>query len=212
MRTFAGPFAPLSNQARRQSRDATLTAAPQQSDRLGDIWIFGYGSLLWDAPFPYSEAAPARLTGWRRCMCVWTALARGTPARPGLSLGLLPGGFCDGIAFRILAADLDAALPVIWEREMWTDIYQPTWVSLEIDGSMGSALTFTVNEASRQFAGDLVPDEIVEHIALAHGERGSCLDYLANTVARLQSMGIDDSDLKSLHDAVLRRPGGADLL
>jgi len=203
MRSFAKPFTPLSEPARRRSREAALAEAPRPR---GDVWIFGYGSLLWDAPFPHGEAVPARLTEWRRAMCVWTALARGTPDLPGLSLGLLRGGDCDGMAFRIAKADLDAALPIIWQREMWTDIYQPTWVDLTIDGSKTAALTFTVNQASRQFAGDLGPDRIVEHIALAHGERGPCRDYLANTVAKLHAMGITDSYLEDLQDAVAARP------
>lgn len=203
MRSFAEPFTPLSEQAREHSREASLAQAPRPR---GDVWIFGYGSLLWDAPFPHGEAAPARLTGWRRAMCVWTALARGTPDRPGLSLGLLRGGDCDGMAFRIAEADLDAALPIIWQREMWTDIYQPTWVDLNVGGSKTAALTFTVNEASHQFAHDLDLEQTVEHIALAHGERGPCRDYLANTVAKLQTMGIRDRYLEDLQDAVAARP------
>jgi len=199
VRTFPEPFIPLSEPARRLSREAALEDAPQPK---GDVWIFGYGSLLWDTPFPHQDAAPARLAGWRRAMCVWTALARGTPEFPGLALGLLRGGSCDGIAFRIAEADLDAALLVIWHREMWTDIYKPTWVNLNISGLNTAALTFTVNEASRQFAYGLVPDQIAEHIALAHGERGPCRDYLANTVTKLQAMGITDSYLEDLLDAV----------
>ncbi len=203
MRSFAEPFAPLSEQARQRSHEAALAEAPQPG---GDVWIFGYGSLLWDTPFPHQTSAPARLTGWRRSMCVWTALARGTPDQPGLSLGLLRGGACDGVAIRIAKGDLEAALPAIWHREMWTDIYRPTWVSLAMDGADVAALTFTVNESSRQFAGDLSRGQIIEHIALAHGERGPCRDYLAGTVAKLQAMGISDSYLEGLQDAVAGRP------
>ena len=212
MRRFSEPFAPLSEAARRQSREAALADAPrahpahQANQALGDLWLFGYGSLLWDAPCPYLQSLPARLRGWRRRMCVWTALARGTPDRPGLSLGLLSGGACDGIAFRIGAADLEAALPVIWHREMWTDIYCPTWVTIQTDDGDVAALTFTVNQASRQYAGGLAHDQIVTHIATAQGERGPCREYLANTVAQLRAMGITDTDLEALQDAVAARP------
>ncbi|NQV60637.1 MAG: gamma-glutamylcyclotransferase [Alphaproteobacteria bacterium] len=211
MRSFAELFAPLSEPARRRSRQAALAEAPRLPHSPGDVWIFGYGSLLWDAPFPQQQASPARLTGWRRAMCVWSALARGTPALPGLSLGLVPGGACDGIALRIAAEDLDAVMPRIWQREMWTDIYKPTWVSLAIDGAAVAALTFTVNDASRQFTGDLSQAQVVEHITLAQGERGPCRDYLANTVAKLQSMGIKDRYLEDLDDAVAAAARRADL-
>ncbi|MDA1100742.1 MAG: gamma-glutamylcyclotransferase [Proteobacteria bacterium] len=203
MRAFTELFAPLTEQARQRSREAALAGTPQST---GDVWIFGYGSLLWDASFPHQEARTARLIGWHRSMCVWTALARGTPDLPGLSLGLLRGGACDGIALRIAAGDLDAALPVIWQREMWTDIYEPTWVSLATNGVSLSALAFTVNEASRQFTGDLTLDQIIAHIAMAKGERGPCREYLANTVIKLQAMGIADSYLEDLQDAVTARP------
>ncbi len=208
MRTFVEPFTPLSQQERRRSCEGAMAEARKLA---GDIWIFGYGSLLWDAPFSHQEARPVRLLGWQRSMCVWTALARGTPERPGLSLGLRRGGACDGIALRIAEADLEAAWPAIWEREMWTDIYQPTWISLDVDGLNATALTFTVNEASRQFARGLDLDQTIAHIALAHGERGPCRDYLVNTVEKLRAMGIADSYLEGLQDAVAGYPVRADM-
>ncbi len=217
MRSFTGPFAPLSDEARRRSREETLAAG---LDPLAAVWIFGYGSLMWDAAFPHTVARAARLPGWRREMCVWTALARGTPDCPGLSLGLVPGGVCDGMAYEISADDHDReqALELIWEREMWTDIYQPTWVSLELvdeelsdagdgetQGGAITALTFTVNQASPQFAGGLTQEQTIEHIALATGERGPCRDYLANTVASLRALGIDEGHLNALNDEVKMR-------
>lgn len=184
---------------RLQSCIDTLAQGPEGQD---DLWLFGYGSLLWDATFPHGEAVTARLTGWRRAMCVWTALARGTPDVPGLSLGLMPGGVCHGLAFRIGAADRAAALPMIWEREMWTDVYRPVWVDVEIAGTRATALTFVTNEASRQYAGGLSQEQIIAHIAVARGERGTCRDYLAKTVAKLRCLDMADSDLEKLNDAV----------
>ena len=199
MHSFDKPFATLGEQARLQSCIDTLAQAPEGQD---DLWLFGYGSLLWDAPFPDRAAVAARLVGWRRAMCVWTALARGTPEVPGLSLGLMPGGSCQGMAFQIGAADRDEALPMIWRREMWTDVYVPTWIGMEINGIETPALTFVSNKASRQYAGDLRQEYIVEHIALACGERGSCRDYLANTVLKLRDLGMADCYLEKLNDAV----------
>jgi len=211
MRSFTEPFAPLSEDARRRSREAAMAAGP--GDLVGELaafWLFGYGSLMWEARFPHLEARPARLLGWRREMCVWTALARGTPDCPGLALGLLPGGVCDGMAFKIAGAGRERALELIWEREMWTDIYRPTWVSLELDGEGNvetgggpiSALTFTVNRASRQFAGDLTAAQTIDHIARPIGERGPCRDYLANTIASLRSLGIEEAHLNALNETV----------
>jgi cation transport protein ChaC len=211
MRSFTEPFAPLSEAARRRSREETMAAGPGDLvwNSAGDLpafWLFGYGSLMWDATFPHVAARPARLPGWRREMCVWTALARGTPDCPGLALGLLPGGVCDGMAFKIAGGGRDRALEIIWEREMWTDIYRPTWVPLELagegEGGPVSALTFTVNRASRQFAGELTAAQTIAHIARPIGERGPCRDYLANTIASLRSLGIEEAHLNALNEMV----------
>ncbi len=200
MHSFSKPFAPLSEQARARSCAEALAQGPEGQD---DLWLFGYGSLLWDAPFPHRAMASARLTGWHRAMCVWTALARATPDIPGLSLGLMPGGTCQGMAFRIGAADREEALPMIWQREMWTDVYQPVWLEVEIAGTKTPALTFVTNQASRQYADGLSQAQIVAHIALARGERGKCRDYLANTVRELLRLGVADSQLEKLNDAVV---------
>jgi cation transport protein ChaC len=202
VQSFNEPFAPLSDLERRRSCAAGLAAAPEG---LTEFWIFGYGSLMWDATFPYAQSKPARLLGWRREMCIWTALARGTPAFPGLSLGLMPGGVCEGVAYELAGSRRDQALEMIWQREMWTDIYTATWVTLEIEGRLLPALTFTTNQASRQFVGDLALEDVVEHIAKAEGERGPCRDYLSNTVARMRSLGIDEPHLHALNDVVKTR-------
>lgn len=200
MRRFNEPFVPLSDETRAQSRAHALSRAPNGEE---DIWLFGYGSLLWDAPFAHKAAVPARLAGWQRAMCVWTALARGTPDCPGLSLGLVPGGGCEGLAFQIGRTNRDTALEAIWQREMWTDIYHPIWVRLDMDGARTHALTFVINQASPQYAGDLSRDEMIRHIALAHGERGPCRDYLGDTIGRLRGLGIIEPELETLYDAVV---------
>ena len=196
MQTFAKPFPPLSDRARHSSLQATLAARP--ADAL-ELWLFAYGSLMWDPRFQYAEARPARLMGWQRSFCVWTTLARGTLAAPGLGLALIPGGECHGLAFRIAAGDQDAVLPQIWQREMWTDVYQPAWLRLDI---AAAAIAFTANRGSGQCAGRLSFDDTVAHIAQASGERGRCRDYLANTVAELARLEIADPSLDALLAAV----------
>jgi len=199
-RIFSGPFAPLSEAARAQSLTAALAARPEPAS---DIWVFAYGSLMWHSGFPHAQVEPARLDGWHRAMCVWTVLARGTPACPGLSLGLMPGDSCDGLALRIAEAAVETALPTLWQREMWTDVYCPTWLPVTIGDREIAALTFTTNPESQQFAGTLAPPEIVEHIAAAAGERGPCRDYLVQTVEKLRAHRIHDPDLEALAEAVM---------
>lgn len=196
MKKFSKPFPPLSDQARQRSLEAAFAARPSDA---GDFWLFAYASLMWDPRFQYGEALPARLEGWQRAACVWSSIARGTLATPGLGLGLLPGGVCGGLALRIAAGEEEAVLPQIWRREMWTDIYRPTWVRLDIGVA---AIAFTVNPASGQFSGQLSFDDSVAHIATAAGERGPCRDYLANTVAELKRLEITDPSLEALLAAV----------
>jgi len=199
MQVFTDHFAPLTTAARQQSLSATLSARPNSD---GELWVFGYGSLMWEPGFAPTAVEPARLDGWHRAMCVWTALARGTPACPGLSLGLMPGGSCQGLALRIADASAGAALDRLWQREMWTDVYRPFWSSATAGGREIAVLAFVANPESRQFAGALPPTKTVEHIALAHGQRGPCRDYLYQTVEKLQALGISDRDLEALTDAV----------
>ena len=202
LKSFAEPFTPLPEAARQHSIEATLAARGEPG---AELWIFGYGGLMWNPDFPHLSAKPARLQGWRRQMCVWTALARGTPELPGLSLGLVPGGHCSGIAFQIAAEMQGQALAIIWHRELWTDIYQPTWVDLDTNGEALPAIAFTANPASRQFAAGLTEAEIVAHIARASGERGRCSDYLSKTVQELRRLGIRDGCLERLEASVSAR-------
>lgn len=200
-RSFAKPFTPLDDEQRRRSLTQTLAGGPAPA---GDVWLFAYGSLMWDPDFRHLEAAPARLEGWRRAMCVWTILARGTPEGPGLSLGLLAGGHCDGIAFRLDGAGdgagVEEALAAVWQREIWTDIYHPRWTEVKLAEKSVPAIAFVANRASLQFAGELPLQEAAQYIAAASGERGPCRDYLSQTLDSLAGLGIEDAALAALHE------------
>ncbi len=191
---FEAPFEPLSAEARAASLRDTLAARPES----GDVWLFGYGGLMWDPRINHVEARPARIAGWHRSFCIWTLLARGTPERPGLALALDRGGACDGMAFRIAEADTDDALRQVWDREMYTGIYRPRWLPATVDGVEVDAIAFTVEHTHPQYAGALSPDTAARYIARAHGENGACRDYLANTVRHLAALGIDEPDLRDL--------------
>lgn len=191
---FEAPFEPLSAEGRAASLRETLAARPGS----GDVWLFGYGGLMWDPRIRYAVARPARIAGWRRGFCIWTLLARGTPERPGLALALDRGGACDGMAFRIAAAEVDVALRQVWDREMYTGVYRPRWLPAAVDGAEVDAIAFTVERRHRQYAGAMPADVAARYIARAHGENGACRDYLANTVRHLARLGIDEPDLRDL--------------
>jgi cation transport protein ChaC len=125
-------------------------------------------------------------------------LARGTPERPGLCLGLDRGGRAEGIALRVEGPGLAERLAPTWERELWTDIYRPEWVEIATDAGPLEAVAFVVEPASRQYAPDLPEDEVARIVAFARGEKGSCRDYLATAVAELKSLGIAEPALEAM--------------
>lgn len=162
------------------------------------FWVFGYGSLMWDPGFPYIEAAEARLLGYHRAFCVWSHHYRGTPECPGLVLGLAPGSSCRGRAFRVAEPDRDRVWDYLYRREMLTGVYDPRWLTVKMASGAQGALAFIVNRHHPQYAGRLSDDVILGHIGRAVGQRGPCADYLRNTVAHLDVMGIFDSHLHRL--------------
>ncbi|NBJ10713.1 gamma-glutamylcyclotransferase [Microvirga sp. SYSU G3D207] len=115
----------LSDAERHASLQATLAAQPAP----GEVWLFGYGSLIWNPAFHHTEQKPVLIRGWHREFCLSTPIGRGTPDAPGLVLGLDSGGSCRGVAFRIARAEAEAELELVWRREMVTGAYVPRWVS-----------------------------------------------------------------------------------
>jgi glutathione-specific gamma-glutamylcyclotransferase len=180
---------------------ATLAAGPQ-ADASGDVWIFGYGSLIWNPAFEYAETRPARIVGWHRRFCLWTHLSRGCVQQPGLTLGLDRGGACRGVVFRIPQAAVETELAVLWRREMVGGAYAPRWVTAATDQGSVRAITFTINHAHPRYAGKLDEAEMARVIACAAGTLGRCSDYLFKTVAALRSLGIRDARLEALQKQV----------
>jgi cation transport protein ChaC len=165
----------------------------------GGFWFFGYGSLMWDPPFPVAEAQPARLYGWHRSFCVSSENYRGTPERPGLSLGLDRGGSCTGLALRVDDDVRDVAIREIEKREMTDDpIYVCRAVRLHVPDGAVDGYALVVDPAERIYAGRQGFEETARIIAAATGKRGPNVDYLANTVAHLDEMGIAEGHLHAL--------------
>ena len=176
-------------------KEAIRPALPE-----GDLWIFAYGSLMWNPGFSYVEQHPALLHGFHRALCVWSHVHRGTPKHPGMVLGLDRGGSCRGYAFRIAAADKTAITEYLYAREMPTTIYRATLhpIRLQDQQQPVSALTFVVDNDHQQYAGKSNAEHFARQIHRASGISGSSREYLYNTLQHLQELGIRDQHLDKI--------------
>lgn len=164
----------------------------------GDMWVFGYGSLMWRPGFDYSERRKAVLPGYVRRFCLDSITYRGTPERPGLVLALdeARGARCAGLAYRVPAAERAATYAYIRDRELVTYSYLERWLSIELDdGSRAEALAYVMDRSHPQYRGELPLDRQAEVIAAAHGQAGSNVEYLERTAAQLRALGIEDPEL-----------------
>ena len=163
-------------------------------------WIFGYGSLVWNPGFATPETQPARLQGWHRAFWIYSEYYRGTPKKPGLILGLLPGGSCRGLAHRLPAATYDEVRRYLIHREIDHDgVYEEAVRPLQLDdGRTVPALVYLAERTHRQFAGKLPAKEAVRLIRQGHGATGSSLEYVQNTVTHLGELGLRDRSLEML--------------
>ena len=168
-------------------------------------WIFGYGSLIWKPEFDFAERRIGAVRGYHRQFCFWVKRFRGTPGAPGLMLGLEPGGVCRGVAYRLHEHAEQETLKKIWAREMLAGIYVPRWVDVRTEGGTVQAITFTINRGHERYAGKLPDDTVVEALAQACGHVGSCAEYLMETVAHLEELGIRDRHLWRLQHKVADR-------
>ncbi|HTH97792.1 MAG TPA: gamma-glutamylcyclotransferase [Stellaceae bacterium] len=184
---------------------AALAARPKTPAAAEDVWLFGYGSLIWNPAFHFADRRIARLHGWHRRFCLWTEMGRGSPGAPGLVLGLKSGGSCIGMAFRIPAAEAETELALVWRREMLHGSYLPRWVTIDCT-DLGSvpALTFVVNTKHPRHAGRLDIETVTRTLARASGHFGRCADYFFSTIHALEELGIHDAQLFQLYDRVIR--------
>jgi cation transport protein ChaC len=164
----------------------------------GDLWVFGYGSLMWRPDFPYLEARQAVLEGYHRSFCVYSRYWRGTPERPGLVLGLTPGGACRGLVFRVAESEKKAVVSYLNERELGTYAYKPKHLPVAVDGRLVEAYTFVADEAHLHYAGDLPLAAAAQIIMSAEGMAGLNRDYLINTVRELEANGFVEPALHAL--------------
>ncbi len=165
---------------------------------MGDLWVFGYGSLLWDPGFPVAETRVARLHDWRRSFCMSSIHHRGTRDAPGLVLALdhAPGAACHGIAFRVDADHAQSTLAYLRDRELISSAYLETRQEVEfsLGGRQANVLTYVIDPAHEQYC-TLPLEDQAQIIARAVGGRGPNDEYLANTATHLHALGLPDPDL-----------------
>jgi len=171
-------------------------------------WVFGYGSLMWNPGFATPETIVARLQGWHRAFCIYSEHYRGTPRRPGLILGLLPGGSCRGLAHRLPVKGYDAVRRYLQVREIDNDgVYEEKIRPIHLaDGRTVDALVYLADRQHRQFAGKLAPAKALGLIRQGNGATGSNLDYVRNTLTHLIALGLRDPALEELARRAETRP------
>jgi cation transport protein ChaC len=163
---------------------------------MADLWVFGYGSLMWRPDFPHEEVAQARVAGWHRALCIYSWVHRGTKERPGLVLGLDRGGACRGVAYRVAAPDADAVVAYLRAREQATAVYREVTGRVHLgDGRSVTALFYVADRKHPQFAGDLSRPDLLRLVRQGVGVSGANPDYVLNTAAHLKALGIRDDTL-----------------
>lgn len=187
--------------------EADLDAKLAQHPPGADLWLFGYGSLMWNPAIHYADHRAGMLRGWHRRFCLWLHMGRGTPENPGLMLALDRGGSCAGMLFRIPAAEARSELLLAWRRELFTGAYCSRWVTAITDTGPVRAATFVVNRAHPRYAGRLDEAAVAERLASATGELGSCAAYLNATLGALGQLELRDRGLERLQRLVAQRAG-----
>jgi len=165
----------------------------------GDLWVFGYGSLMWSPGFRAEEKSVGLLRGYHRALCILSTRYRGTHRRPGLVMGLCRGGSCWGMAFRVPARRVRAVVAALWKREMLRRVYEPRLLPLRIAGDRQvRALAFVAVAGHPQFVRELDLQSRARLVAQGIGQRGRCTDYIRNTLEHMYALGVTDPHLEKV--------------
>ena len=167
----------------------------------GDLWVFGYGSLMWRPGFDFLERRPGRCMGAHRALCVYSFVHRGTPEKPGLVLGLDQGGNCRGILYRVAAEKRAETITYLRAREQVTLVYREAWRSvwfLDDPAERVQALCYMVDRGHEQYAGRLSLDRQLHFVRQGHGRSGNNRDYVLETVKSIEAQGFRDPLLHQL--------------
>ncbi len=184
----------MEHEDREANRQAVL------ADRfLEDLWVFAYGSLIWDPAVQVEEYRYGTLPGWRRRFCMRLEGGRGSHERPGLMAALDEGGQCDGVVFRIPAELVNRETEYMWRREMFSGSYCPVFLEVETPQGSVEALTFIMDRKNHRYMPDLSETDTARIIAAAEGGLGSNFEYLDSLVRHLDELAIRDDDMHRLH-------------
>lgn len=199
-----GPFQFLDENERQNRLRAIQDTRPD-----GPLWVFAFGSLMWNPCFEYARCEVALLSGWERKFHMWSTRSRGTPERPGLGLCIEKGqSTCKGLAYQLKQQNEKVDWPVIWDREMVSGIYHAVWADMALEnGETVKALTFVIDPDHYQYVNGMTISEMSEIISEASGVNGLCRDYLASTVEEMAKIGVEDDHLTLLLAAVKERVG-----
>lgn len=172
-----------------------------------ELWVFGYGSLMWGPGFPYALRRKAKLHGWHRSLCVYSYVYRGTRERPGLVLGLDRGGACPGVAFRLDAALREFTIRYLREREQVTAVYVERVVPITLDtGERVLALTYIADRRHPQYAGRLEREATLQLVLAGSGRSGKNAEYVIATHDHLIAIGVRDRELEWLAGKLRGKP------
>ncbi|WP_094810744.1 gamma-glutamylcyclotransferase [Bordetella genomosp. 12] len=188
------PFRLWTPEERRASLDAALAHWRDGQD----LWVYGYGSLIWRPDFAFEERRLAMLRGHHRALCLWSRVNRGTPECPGLVFGLDRGGSCRGVVYRLAGAQVPEYFPALWDREMSTGAYLPRWLTCQTENGPVQALVFIMNRANPAYIRALPEEEVLAIVRRAAGRYGPCTDYVVETARALRAAGIHDARLEGL--------------
>jgi glutathione-specific gamma-glutamylcyclotransferase len=170
----------------------------------GDLWVFGYGSLMWSPGFDFREKGLARVHGYHRALCILSTRYRGTLRRPGLVVGLCRGGSCWGMAFRVEACRVRPTLRRLWSREMPRRVYEPRLVQARVGRRRRvRALAFLADPEHPSYVRELDLHGRAKLVAQGIGQRGPCVDYIRNTLDHMQEVGVRDPHLERILHAAL---------
>ena len=165
----------------------------------GSLWVFGYGSLMWRPGFAYARRCKALLRGWRRSLCVFSHVYRGSPDRPGLVLGLDRGGACQGVAFEVDVALRERTIRYLREREQVTSVYLERVAPVTLEGGdRVLALIYVADRLHDQYAGRLDREAMLEYVRAGKGKSGDNVEYVLETNDHLLALGVRDPDLEWL--------------
>ncbi|MGU7780084.1 gamma-glutamylcyclotransferase [Burkholderia sp. PU8-34] len=182
--------------------DQTLRATLDRHDRDRDLYVFGYGSLMWNPALDAADRRVARVDGWHRRFCLRLVIGRGTPEQPGAMLALDRGGACNGVLYRIDAAKAEAELRLLWRREMLAGSYDPRWIAATAGGEKIRALTFVVNRTHDRYLAGWPPERVAHLIRTGCGPLGTSRAYFDATVATLERLGLRDVGIERLRRAI----------